>query len=190
VWHRSCPPIAQVQIGSIRTRTINHVVPMLLNELHQIGNGRASSAAKKPMQSSTSHSPGAAPGSPAPAPQPTPIITGHPRSGAGVDLGVLHLAAQRVTVMPHNSPTRRHSEQCANAGPPRQSPTVAAGHRPRDHRPNGPPDHQPQAGASSGTDITPPFGGISASTKAEVVHEGDRAVLVTADRHKIVSIPS
>ena len=30
--------------------------------------------------------------------QPTPIIAGDSRSGAGIDLGLLHPAAQRVTV--------------------------------------------------------------------------------------------
>ncbi len=30
--------------------------------------------------------------------QPTPIIAGHPRLSAGIDLGLLHPTAQRVTV--------------------------------------------------------------------------------------------
>jgi hypothetical protein len=45
--------------------------------------------------------------------QPTPIITRHPRPGAGIDLGLLHPAAQRIPVDTQLLP----------------NPTTRAGHR-------------------------------------------------------------
>jgi len=53
---------------------------------------------KKPKQSSRSHSPGAVHGSPAQLHQPTPIIAGNTRPSAGIDLGLLHPAAQRIPI--------------------------------------------------------------------------------------------
>ena len=141
--------------------TIDHIVAMLINETHERGDGRSSSAAKKAdavfkiafarrnSRFSRSNSTNRRRSSVA-----------KPRLGAGVDLGLLHPAAQRVPVDAQLLPTRRQApvtDSCSCSSAKRSSTRRTARSR-------------TSGGYFFGADMTPPFRGINASTKAGTVH--------------------